>query len=113
MSFRIVHLSDTHFGGVADLRQVQAIEELVPDLDPRAIVISGDLTQRGRHGEFQAARAFVRELERSAPVLVIPGNHDVQWWWRPFIPFSPQAKYRKYSQYFGLCPCQYFEREGC
>jgi 3',5'-cyclic AMP phosphodiesterase CpdA len=101
VSFRIVHLSDTHFGGVADMRQVQAIEELVPDLEPRAIVVSGDLTQRSRHGEFQAARAFVREMERTAPVLVMPGNHDVQWWWRPFIPFAPQAKFRKYSQYFG------------
>ena len=101
MSFRIVHLSDIHFGGVADLRQVQAVEELVPDLEPRAIVISGDLTQRSRHGEYQAARAFVREMERTAPVLVMPGNHDVQWWWRPFIPFSPQTKYRKYGQYFG------------
>ena len=101
MSFRIVHLSDPHFGGVADLRQVQAVEELVPDLEPRAIVISGDLTQRSRHGEYQAARAFVRELERTAPVVVVPGNHDVQWWWRPLIPFSPQVKYRKFSQYLG------------
>lgn len=101
MSFQIVHLSDIHFGGVADLRQLQAVEELVPDLDPRIIVLSGDLTQRARHGEFQAARAFVRELERTAPVFAIPGNHDVQWWWRPFVPLSPQAKYRKYVKYFG------------
>jgi len=101
VSFQIVHLSDIHFGGVADLRQLQAVEELVPDLDPRVIVLSGDLTQRARHGEFQAARAFVRELERTAPVFAVPGNHDVQWWWRPFIPIAPQVKYRKYVKYFG------------
>lgn len=101
MSFRIVHLSDIHFGGLADLRQVQAVEELLPDLDPRVIVVSGDLTQRSRHGEYQVAHAFVKELERTAPVFIVPGNHDVQWWWRPLIPFSPQVKYRKFCQYFG------------
>jgi len=101
VSFRIVHLSDTHFGEVADLRQIRAVEELIPDLDARVIVISGDLSLRSRHGEYQAALAFVRELERTAPVLVIPGNHDVQWWLRPLIPFGSQAKYAKYQRYFG------------
>jgi 3',5'-cyclic AMP phosphodiesterase CpdA len=101
VTFSIVHLSDPHFGGVADLAQIAAVEELVPDLEPRVIVLTGDLSQRARHGEFQAARAFVRELERTAPVLVIPGNHDVQWWWRPLTPFSRGAKYAKYMQYFG------------
>ncbi len=101
MTFTIVHLSDVHFGGVADIAQIQAVEDLVPDLEPRLVVISGDLSQRCRHGEFQAARGMVRELERTAPAFVIPGNHDVQWWWRPFIPFASQIKYRKYTQYFG------------
>lgn len=101
MTFRIVHISDPHFGGMADIAQIAAVEELVPDLEPRVIVISGDLSQRSRHGEFQAATGFVRELERSAPVLVTPGNHDVQWWWRPLVPFGREVKYRKYSHYFG------------
>lgn len=101
MTFTLVHLSDPHFGAVADLAQVDAVEALIPDLEPRMIVISGDLTQRSRHGEFQAARLYIRELERTAPVYVLPGNHDVHWWWRPFIPFASAAKYRKYRQYFG------------
>ena len=101
MTFRIVHLSDPHFGGMADLRQIRAVEELAPDLDARLIVISGDISTRSRHGELQAAHAFVRELERSAPVMVIPGNHDVQWWWRPLLPFGSAAKYTKYLRYFG------------
>ena len=101
MSFSIVHLSDTHFGDAADLRKIAAIENLVPDLEPDVTVISGDLTLRARHGEYQAARIFVRELERTAPVFVVPGNHDVQWWWRPFIPFGSRAKYTKFRHYFG------------
>ncbi len=102
MSFSIVHLSDVHFGGVADLQKVAAVENLVPDLEPDITVISGDLTlRRARHGEFQAARLLVSELERTAPVFVIPGNHDVQWWWRPLVPFRPEAKYSKYRHHFG------------
>lgn len=101
MSFCIVHLSDLHFGEHADLRQIGALEDLVPDLDARVIVITGDLTQRAKHGEFQAARAFVRELERSAPTYVLPGDHDVQWWKRPLVPFDRQAKYAIFSEYFG------------
>ena len=101
MSFSLVHLSDLHFGGLADLAQIEAVEALVPDLEPQAIVISGDLSQRARHGEFQRARAHVRELERTAPVYVVPGNHDVQWWWRPLLPFGPGRKYEKYRRYFG------------
>ncbi|MBI3983150.1 MAG: metallophosphoesterase [Gemmatimonadetes bacterium] len=101
MSFSIVHLSDTHFGGKADVALIEAVEALVPDLDPRCIVLSGDVSQRARHGELQAGRGLVRELERTAPVYVVPGNHDVQWWWRPFLPFGAAAKYAKFRSYFG------------
>lgn len=101
MSFSLVHLSDLHFGGVSDVPQVEAFESLLPDLEPRVVVITGDITQRARHGEFQRARAFVRELERTAPVYLIPGNHDAQWWLRPLIPFGSAVKYAKYRSYFG------------
>lgn len=101
MGFGIVHFSDTHFGGKADLAQIEAFQALVPDLEPQLVVLSGDVAQRARHGEFQAGRALVRELERTAPVYVLPGNHDVQWWWRPFVPLGSGAKYAKYLRYFG------------
>lgn len=101
MSLSIVHVSDPHFGEVADLHKVWAVQNLVPDLEPDVTVVSGDLTLRARHGEFQAAALFVRELGRTAPVFVIPGNHDVQWWWRPLIPFASQAKYSKFRTHFG------------
>ena len=101
MTVTLVHLSDLHFGGLADLAQIEAVEALVPDLEPDVIVLSGDLSQRARHGEFQRARALVRDFGRVAPVYALPGNHDVQWWWRPFIPFGSAGKYRKYRQYLG------------
>jgi 3',5'-cyclic AMP phosphodiesterase CpdA len=64
-------------------------------------VIGGDMSQRARHGEFQRGRAFLNLARETAPVLVIPGNHDVQWWRRPFVPFGKDAVYEKYRAYFG------------
>ena len=101
MTVQLVHLGDLHFGGVADIRQIEALEAMLPDLRPDAVVIAGDMTQRARHGEFQRTRAFARVAAQTAPVLAIPGNHDVQWWWRPFIPFAKDALYQKYRGYFG------------
>jgi 3',5'-cyclic AMP phosphodiesterase CpdA len=74
---------------------------MLPDLRPDAVIVTGDLSQRARHGEFQRARALVQAAARTAPVLVIPGNHDVAWWARPLIPFAKEPLYAKYSRYFG------------
>jgi 3',5'-cyclic AMP phosphodiesterase CpdA len=101
MTVQIAHIGDMHFGGLAEIAVVEALERMLPDLRPDAIVIGGDLSQRARHGEFQRGRAFVNLAREIAPVLVIPGNHDVQWWWRPFIPFGKDAVYEKYRSYFG------------
>jgi 3',5'-cyclic AMP phosphodiesterase CpdA len=96
----IVHLSDLHFGGLADIRAVEAVEELLPSLQPTAIVVSGDFAQRARAGEFQRARAFLRAASRLAPVHAVAGNHDVQWWREPFgIPLLGRARLAKYRRY--------------
>lgn len=81
---RLLHVSDLHFGRDAVPAQVEAIEALAHDGPFDAIAVSGDLTQRARVGEFQRAHVFVRELAKAAPVLVVPGNHDVTWWRAPF-----------------------------
>ncbi len=70
----IVHLSDLHFGRTDDALLTplaSAIAKLAPDL----IAVSGDLTQRARTAEFQAARAFLDRLPK--PQIIVPGNHDV------------------------------------
>jgi 3',5'-cyclic AMP phosphodiesterase CpdA len=97
----IIHLSDLHFGGFADLAQIEALEEFLPTLEATAAVVSGDLSQRARHGEFQAAHAFLQRLRHRYPVLVVPGNHDIEWWKSPLGIFGDKPKYRKYSRYFG------------
>lgn len=97
----IAHISDLHFGRDADLDQIDALEVAVPQLRPDAIVISGDLSQRARHGELQAALRFSKSMRRAAPTLVIPGNHDVEWWRSPFGLLGQERRYRKYRRYFG------------
>ena len=98
---RLLHLSDVHFGVDAQLARLEAIEDFAPTLELDAIAVSGDLTQRARHGEFQAAHAMVRRLKKAAPVLVVPGNHDVQWWSSPFHLLGTRRLYAKYRRWFG------------
>jgi 3',5'-cyclic AMP phosphodiesterase CpdA len=74
MSRTVVHLSDIHFGK-ADLAIVGPLVEAVHALRPDVVAVSGDLTQRARAMEFQQAREFLDRLP--APVIVVPGNHDV------------------------------------
>jgi 3',5'-cyclic AMP phosphodiesterase CpdA len=63
------------------------------------VAISGDLTQRARSGEFQRARAFIRDAARVSRTIVVPGNHDVKWWRAP-LGFGDQAKITEnYRQY--------------
>jgi 3',5'-cyclic AMP phosphodiesterase CpdA len=93
--------SDLHFGRDADLEQIAALEGLAADLAPSAVAIAGDLTQRARHGEFQRALVFVQAMRRLAPTLVVPGNHDVEWWTTPFGVLGASPKYEKYRRYFG------------
>jgi len=94
MALRILHLSDVHFGSEEpDL--VAAVLASIPQLAPDLIVVSGDITQRGRLREFRRAREFLAAL--GFPYLVIPGNHDIpafnHFLLRVFTPFS---RYRQW-----------------
>ena len=90
---RLVHLSDLHFGRerpdlVGPL--LEAIGALAPDL----VAISGDMTQRARPSQFRAARAFLDAVP--APVLVVPGNHDVPLHLPVRRVLAPYARWRRW-----------------
>ena len=70
----IAHLSDLHFGA-EDPAVVASLAADVAAAKPDLVAVSGDLTQGARHREFAAAAAFLKALP--APVLAVPGNHDV------------------------------------
>lgn len=70
----IAHLSDLHFGA-EDPAVVAALAADIATDPPDLVAVSGDLTLRARHREYEAAARFLRALP--APVLAVPGNHDV------------------------------------
>lgn len=89
----IAHLSDIHFGRIAHEDIVQVLVDGVNAGDVDLVAISGDLTQRARVHEFEAASAMIDRFE--APVLVVPGNHDVYPWWHPIKRLRrPLGRYR-------------------
>jgi len=65
------------------------------------IAVSGDLTQRNRRGQFVKARAFLERARASAPTVVIPGNHDVAWWWMPVGLGVASLMYAGYRRWIG------------
>lgn len=95
----LFHCSDLHFGHPAVPEQYEAIEALIQERRFDVVAISGDFSQRARSGEFQRAREFIRQAERVSKTIVVPGNHDVAWWYAPFgIGDTSKllAKYRAY-----------------
>ena len=89
----IAHISDLHFGRT-DSAVLDGLKRALQSLGPDVVVVSGDLTQRARSHEFEAATRFLRSLPQ--PQVVVPGNHDVplynvaaRWLW-------PLAKYRRH-----------------
>ena len=70
----LLQISDTHFG-TEQPRVVEALVALARQQRPDLLVLSGDITQRARPAQFKLATAFMQRL--GAPVLAIPGNHDI------------------------------------
>lgn len=75
-SLTLLQISDLHFGPPYLEHVGQAALQFAHQSSADAIVVSGDLTQRARRSQFEAARAFLEQLP-ALPRIVIPGNHDV------------------------------------
>jgi 3',5'-cyclic-AMP phosphodiesterase len=72
----ICQISDIHCGSpyfIPDLLERSILE--INDLDPTAVVVSGDLTNAGYRQEFEEAAEYIRRIQCER-VMVIPGNHD-------------------------------------
>jgi 3',5'-cyclic AMP phosphodiesterase CpdA len=95
MSTILLHISDMHFGGSHARDRAEAVLRTEAEVKPDAVVCSGDLVEWAEaKGAWQEVRAFFQKLV--APLLVIPGNHDL-----PRINviariFSPLASYRRH-----------------
>ncbi|MEL6345177.1 MAG: metallophosphoesterase [Myxococcota bacterium] len=84
----VLHISDLHIDTLDDavLLYQQLREDLV-ELGINAltaVIVSGDVVNRGTPVEYQAAGALFRELKerfklRPQQFLIVPGNHDLDW----------------------------------
>ncbi len=73
----IAHVSDLHVG--RDPRTSAAVRRLVAALveaEIDAVLVTGDLTHRGRAGELAAFEDAFAPLLDAGRVVVVPGNHD-------------------------------------
>ena len=91
----LLQVSDPHFG-TERTPVVEALVALAAQLRPDLVVLSGDITQRARAEQFSAARSVMDRL--GAPLLVLPGNHDIALFdlWSRFT-----RPYARYSAAFG------------
>jgi DNA repair exonuclease SbcCD nuclease subunit len=125
MDFRLLHLSDVHFGDGCRVRNGTAQEiakamadEVCHNLEAHGIrpiagvICSGDFTWKAARDEFETAAEFIAHIQRnlSLPaesVVLCPGNHDVDWGTTPgFRPRKAAEKeYRDfYRKVTGLEP---------
>jgi 3',5'-cyclic AMP phosphodiesterase CpdA len=89
----IIHVSDLHFGR-ENQEIVAALLQEIERWHPNVVVVSGDLTQRARKREFQAAAEFLAQI--TAAKIVVPGNHDVPLYNLTHRFLQPFSRYTRY-----------------
>ncbi|MBK8200124.1 MAG: metallophosphoesterase [Acidobacteria bacterium] len=92
---KLAHVADLHFGA-ARMDVLAAAQDAILNARPDALIVSGDVSQRGKRVEFAAAREWVDEI--GLPSLVVPGNHDT-----PLLNVHARATapFARYRDYFG------------
>jgi 3',5'-cyclic AMP phosphodiesterase CpdA len=94
MATRIFHVSDVHFG-VEDRAAHASFAKAVLDEQPDAVLCTGDITQRAKHGEWAAAADYFAQFHAAGcQVILCAGNHDMPYYnmWERFT--DPYRRYR-------------------
>jgi 3',5'-cyclic AMP phosphodiesterase CpdA len=90
---KIIHISDLHFGKVNYLAAEKLLDSIAV-YNPDLVIISGDITQRGRIRQFSDAKEYINKID--SPKMIIPGNHDIALFdvFRRFL--LPLQRFKKY-----------------
>ena len=73
--FRIVHLSDLHYGPLADRKHLERATAIANDLNPDLIALTGDYISQERAYAAPCAE-LVGRLQARFGVFAVLGNHD-------------------------------------
>ncbi|WP_148235247.1 metallophosphoesterase family protein [Parvularcula bermudensis] len=95
---RLVQMADLHFGA-ENKSALEAVKDILPSLGVDAVIVAGDMTQKGRREEFDAASTWLSDL--GPPVLGVPGNHDT-----PLLNMVDRVKapFKRYEDRLGWLP---------
>lgn len=95
---KFAHLSDLHFGRRVSNTKLESLASDILSQAPELIVITGDITDRGRVSQFQWASDFLKSLQ--VPFITVPGNREISfsaiWEW-----MLPPLAMRRYRSFFG------------
>jgi 3',5'-cyclic AMP phosphodiesterase CpdA len=91
----IAHISDVHFGRL-DAPVAEGLRRELRERRPSVLIVSGDLTQRARRGQFIEAARFLRELPGHQ--VIVAGNHDVPLYNLVRRFFWPLGRFRKFVE---------------
>ncbi len=89
----LLQISDPHFG-TEQPHVLTALQALAAREQPSVLVWSGDITQRARRRQFEAA-AKLNQALGIAHVLAIPGNHDIPLFNVMARLFNPYGGFRR------------------
>lgn len=91
---RLVQLADLHFGAEHP-EALLATARWIAESNVDGVVVCGDLSQRGKRSEFEAAANWLAQFPQ--PVIVTPGNHDT-----PLLdmPARAVAPFKRFWSYF-------------
>lgn len=98
MPTRIFHTSDVHFG-VEDHAAHAVFAKAVHHEQPDAVLCTGDITQRAKHSEYEAAAEYFGQF--TCPVILCAGNHDMPYYnlWERFT--DPYRRYHALAEKVG------------
>ncbi len=99
-SYKILHLSDLHFGGAFDAELWDYVKAVVKEEKPRLIVVTGDLVETPSPLLLLQAKRELKALTAEIPaarLLVIPGNHDIAVKGNLFAPYLSRLFWRVFA----------------
>jgi 3',5'-cyclic AMP phosphodiesterase CpdA len=120
-SIEIIQMSDLHFGTGHYFNDIPHARDNIPEADKvdlagsfeaiskiekfdfNVFTLTGDITQRGLSSEFKSATSTINQIirqkvsqENLPEIIVVPGNHDVNWALQSADPDSKAIGFQPY-----------------